>query len=97
MGHNSIPPSRTSSQDPEERRTIRFLCEVLAEFEIKRNEVPENKSRQRSWAVSKFIFPFPNSPKFQHVFAQNINAGTVVPVIVNPESIPVDLYPEEDL
>jgi len=28
---------------------------------------------------------------------QNVNAGTVVPVIVNPESIPVDSDSEVDL
>ena len=28
---------------------------------------------------------------------QNINTGTVAPIIVNPESIPVDLDLEEDL
>jgi len=29
--------------------------------------------------------------------SQNINAATIAPVVVNPEWIPVDLDPEEDL
>ena len=29
--------------------------------------------------------------------SQNINAGTIIPAVVNPESIPVDSDPEEDL
>jgi len=29
--------------------------------------------------------------------SQNINTGTITPVIVNPESIPVDSDPEEDM
>ena len=29
--------------------------------------------------------------------AQNINAGTIVPIVINPEAIPVDSDPEEDL
>ena len=36
MGHNSIPPSRISSRDPEENvGTNEVPCEVWAEFEIK--------------------------------------------------------------
>ena len=36
MGHNSIPPSRISPQDPEEMQGSNgVLCKVLVEFEIK--------------------------------------------------------------
>jgi len=46
----------------------------------------------------KIDLPLPNSPtNFNMSSAQNINTGTIVPVVVNPESIPVDLDLEEDL
>src|SRR5882724_12353671 len=46
----------------------------------------------------KIHLPLPNSPtNFNMSSAQNVNASTVMPVVVNPESIPVDLDLEEDL
>jgi len=49
--------------------------------------------------VSKFHLPNPQTPKLLPTMTspQNMNAGTVVPIIVNPEVVLVDSDLEDDL
>jgi len=51
------------------------------------------------WGASKFHLPTPRTPNQLSIMTspQNVNARTVVPIIVNPELIPVDLDSDADL
>ena len=51
------------------------------------------------WGASKIHFPNPQTPNLLPIMSspQNVNAGTVVPIVVNPESILVDSDLEVDL
>jgi len=49
-------------------------------------------------SIKKFLLPIPKSlPASLMSTSQNINARTVVPAVVNPESFPVDSDLEVDL
>jgi len=47
------------------------------------------------WGASKFLLPI-NTPSTMPS-SQNIDTRTVTPTVVNPETVPVDSNPEEDL